>query len=267
MKKFYFLLVFLTNICLGIFAEEVIITNYSGRELNNFPIFISFDFKSPNLQLNTIEGEEFYYVQKTTNVGYFLLNIEPWQRKSFMLKENKIKLAEGVFFSKEDPLGWESEIAGFRMYDGKIDLYGKKKPCFFIKMIKEDKSIDIHNPTNPFGADILEKVAESLVGCGGLCYKEGDKYYNFGQPKKIEIIENKNLWNKFLDENNYLSFLQDFEYGEIEKSLGREVIRLALKDEEILGVCQIIGYSEKRKGLTIHHGPVIKMKIIKKNLS
>jgi len=75
---------------------------------------------------------------------------------------------------------------------------------------------------------------------------------------KIEIIENKNLWNKFLDENNYLSFLQDFEYGEIEKSLGREVIRLALKNEEILGVCQIIGYSGKRKGLTIHHGPVIK---------
>jgi lipid II:glycine glycyltransferase (peptidoglycan interpeptide bridge formation enzyme) len=73
---------------------------------------------------------------------------------------------------------------------------------------------------------------------------------------KIEIIDDKNLWNKFLDENNYLSFLQDFEYGEIEKSLGREVIRLALKDKEILGVCQIIGYQGKRKGLVIHHGSV-----------
>jgi hypothetical protein len=73
---------------------------------------------------------------------------------------------------------------------------------------------------------------------------------------RIEIIENKSIWNKFLDENNYLSFLQDFEYGEIEKSLGREVIRLALKDKEILGVCQIIGYKGKRKGLVVHHGPV-----------
>jgi hypothetical protein len=68
---------------------------------------------------------------------------------------------------------------------------------------------------------------------------------------KIEIIEDRNLWNKFLDENNYLSFLQDFEYGEIEKSLGREVIRLVLKDKEILGVCQIIGYQGKRKGSII----------------
>jgi lipid II:glycine glycyltransferase (peptidoglycan interpeptide bridge formation enzyme) len=78
---------------------------------------------------------------------------------------------------------------------------------------------------------------------------------------QIEIIENKNIWNKFLDENNYLSFLQDFEYGEIEKSLGREVIRLALKDKEILGVCQIIGYQGKRKGLVIHHGPVSNQEI------
>jgi len=189
MKKTYFLLLLLINMCFRVFTEEVVITNYSGRKFKNFPLFFSYDFKSPNLQLITDEGEE-YHVQKTMNGGYFLLDIEPWQRKSFILKENKINISEGVFFSKEDPLGWESEIVGFRMYDGKIDLFGKKKPCFFIKMIKEDKSIDIHHPTNPFGADILEKVAESLVGCGGLCYKEGDKFYNFGQPKKIEILEN-----------------------------------------------------------------------------
>jgi hypothetical protein len=76
---------------------------------------------------------------------------------------------------------------------------------------------------------------------------------------KIELIEDRNLWNRFLDENNYVSFLQDFEYGEIERSLGREVIRLALKDKEILGVCQIIGYQGKRKGLVIHHGPASRL--------
>ncbi len=74
---------------------------------------------------------------------------------------------------------------------------------------------------------------------------------------EIKIVEEKNIWNKFLDDNNYLSFLQDFEYGEVEKSLKREVIRIALKDnEKILGICQIIGYQGKRKGLVIHHGPV-----------
>jgi len=74
----------------------------------------------------------------------------------------------------------------------------------------------------------------------------------------VEIFNNKRLWNKFLDENNYLSFLQDFEYGETERNLGREVIRLALKNQEILGVCQIIGYQGKRKGLVVHHGPLTK---------
>jgi len=78
---------------------------------------------------------------------------------------------------------------------------------------------------------------------------------------KIEVIENKDLWNRFLDENNYLSFLQDFEYGEVEKSLGREIIRIALKDQEILGICQIIGYQGKRRGLVVHHGPVVKNEI------
>ncbi|GIW67424.1 MAG: hypothetical protein KatS3mg096_292 [Candidatus Parcubacteria bacterium] len=76
---------------------------------------------------------------------------------------------------------------------------------------------------------------------------------------EIKIFEDKNLWNRFLDENNYLSFLQDFEYGEIEKELGREVIRLGVFDNDnLIGVCQLIGYQGKRKGLVVHHGPVIK---------
>lgn len=76
---------------------------------------------------------------------------------------------------------------------------------------------------------------------------------------KIEFINNRNLWNKFLDESKYQSFLQDYEYGEIEKNLGKEILRLGIFDKELVGVCQLIGYKGKRgNGLVIHHGPIIK---------
>jgi lipid II:glycine glycyltransferase (peptidoglycan interpeptide bridge formation enzyme) len=79
---------------------------------------------------------------------------------------------------------------------------------------------------------------------------------------ELKIFENKFLWNEFLDQNEYLSFLQDFEYGEIEKSLGREIIRLGLlENNKLLGVCQLIGYQGKRKGLISHHGPVTNKKL------
>jgi lipid II:glycine glycyltransferase (peptidoglycan interpeptide bridge formation enzyme) len=82
---------------------------------------------------------------------------------------------------------------------------------------------------------------------------------------EIKIFENKNLWNKFLDDEGYISFLQDFEYGEIEKNLGREVIRLGIfRDSDLIGVCQMIGYKRKLSyGLVIHHGPVIKKDFFK----
>lgn len=73
----------------------------------------------------------------------------------------------------------------------------------------------------------------------------------------IKIIDDKNLWNDFLERNNYLSFLQNFEYGEIEKKLDREVIRLGLFEKELIAICQLIGYQGRRKGLVIHHGPVV----------
>lgn len=84
---------------------------------------------------------------------------------------------------------------------------------------------------------------------------------------KIELIENQNLWNSFLDQENYLSFLQDYEYGEVEKNLGREILRLGIFDKELVGVCQLIGYQAKRgKGLVCHHGPVIKKEFFEEGL-
>ncbi|BCX15504.1 MAG: hypothetical protein KatS3mg097_396 [Candidatus Parcubacteria bacterium] len=85
---------------------------------------------------------------------------------------------------------------------------------------------------------------------------------------EIKILENQNQWNKFLDDNNYLSFLQDFEYGEVEKNLGREILRLGIFENDLIGVCQLIGYQGKRgKGLVCHHGPVIKKEHFENGLS
>ncbi len=77
---------------------------------------------------------------------------------------------------------------------------------------------------------------------------------------QIKEISDKKIWNSFLDENNYLSFLQDFEYGEMEKELGREIFRFGIFEKnELVGVCQLIGYQAKRGNvLIIPHGPVIK---------
>ncbi len=84
---------------------------------------------------------------------------------------------------------------------------------------------------------------------------------------KIEPFENQNLWNSFLDQENYLSFLQDYEYGETEKNLGREILRLGIFDKELVGVCQLIGYQGKRgNGLVCHHGPVIKKEYFEEGL-
>lgn len=84
---------------------------------------------------------------------------------------------------------------------------------------------------------------------------------------EVKIFEDKEKWNSFLDKNNYLSFLQDFEYGEVEKSLGREVLRLAIFEKELIGVCQLIGYQGKRgKGLVCHHGPLIKKEYFEEGL-
>lgn len=84
---------------------------------------------------------------------------------------------------------------------------------------------------------------------------------------KINILENKNLWNSFLDKKKYISFLQDYEYGETERNLGREVLRLGIFDEELVGICQIIGYKGKKgNGFVIHHGPVIKKKYLANGL-
>jgi len=84
----------------------------------------------------------------------------------------------------------------------------------------------------------------------------------------VREINNHLMWNSFLDDIGYLSFLQDFEYGEVERSLGREVIRVGFfENNHLVGVAQLIGYQGKRgKGLVIHHGPVVQEGFLKEVL-
>jgi hypothetical protein len=98
---------------------------------------------------------------------------------------------------------------------------------------------------------------------------------------EVKILNNKEIWNSFLDKSKYISFLQDYEYGSVEENLNKEVLRLGIfiepqKNEienqnlknkkKLVGICQIIGYSGKRKGLVVHHGPVIKNPYFKEGI-
>lgn len=75
---------------------------------------------------------------------------------------------------------------------------------------------------------------------------------------KIENI-NEIEYKNFLKEFQPISFLQDYEWGEVEKELGREVFRFGIYSESLIGIVQIIGYKAKRGNfLLIPHGPLIK---------
>jgi lipid II:glycine glycyltransferase (peptidoglycan interpeptide bridge formation enzyme) len=82
---------------------------------------------------------------------------------------------------------------------------------------------------------------------------------------KIERIDEKDYKN-FVDNFETYSFLQDYEWGEVEKILGREVIRYGIYyDENLIGTSQIIGYKAKRGNfLLIPHGPLIKKEYYEK---
>ena len=82
--------------------------------------------------------------------------------------------------------------------------------------------------------------------------------------------ENKEKWNKFILENRG-SFLQSFEWGEIQERLGRKVFRMWLVDENIdegapIFSAQIIKHDLPfgKNYLYIPHGPIYRFGIIEK---
>src|SRR3989344_5209150 len=63
----------------------------------------------------------------------------------------------------------------------------------------------------------------------------------------IKPITEKLLWGKVLAGISHFSFLQDWQWGEVEQALGRYVIRLGIYEHhDLVGVCQMVGYRAKK---------------------
>jgi lipid II:glycine glycyltransferase (peptidoglycan interpeptide bridge formation enzyme) len=77
---------------------------------------------------------------------------------------------------------------------------------------------------------------------------------------KIKIISEKNLWQKFFDDNCSSSFLHSWEWGEFQQSLGYPIIRLGLfNDKNQLEAISLVIKIKSRRGnfLFVPHGPII----------
>lgn len=81
----------------------------------------------------------------------------------------------------------------------------------------------------------------------------------------IKEINNPSIWNNFFDQNDSPSFLQSWEWGEFQKSLGASIWRLGVYEEKkLLAVALIIKVSSKRgRFLFIPHGPIFDKEQIK----
>lgn len=71
-------------------------------------------------------------------------------------------------------------------------------------------------------------------------------------------INNKNEWEEFLLAVEEKTFLQSWNWGEFQKSLGEKVWRLGIYDNDLAGVAQAIKIRARRgRFLLVPHGPVI----------
>lgn len=77
----------------------------------------------------------------------------------------------------------------------------------------------------------------------------------------IQEIQEKETWNSFIETSDieFYSFLQSWEWGEVQKSLWKEILRLwAFQDGEVVWVCLIIKTNAKRgRYALIPHGPLV----------
>jgi peptidoglycan pentaglycine glycine transferase (the first glycine) len=76
---------------------------------------------------------------------------------------------------------------------------------------------------------------------------------------KIKIIDEKNLWQKFFDDNCSFSFLHSWEWGKFQQSLGYPIVRLGLfnNKNQLEAICLVIKIKIKRGSfLFIPHGPI-----------
>jgi len=88
---------------------------------------------------------------------------------------------------------------------------------------------------------------------------------------KIEEIKSEKIWENLLQEADCHSFLQTWQWGEFQKNLGNEILRLGLvdKNNRLLMISLVIKQRARRGNfLFIPHGPVFRkdLKAFKKPL-
>jgi len=78
---------------------------------------------------------------------------------------------------------------------------------------------------------------------------------------KVTEITNKKIWDKFLEEDykGFYPFFESWEWGEVQKKIGFEVIRIGLLDKEkLIGSVQIVKVNAKRGNyFHLRHGPIL----------
>lgn len=78
---------------------------------------------------------------------------------------------------------------------------------------------------------------------------------------EIQEIINKEIWENFLSQCSEKTFLQSWNWGEFQKTLGEKVWRFVFfENDELLAICLVIGVKAKRGSfLFVPHGPIIKL--------
>lgn len=75
---------------------------------------------------------------------------------------------------------------------------------------------------------------------------------------EIKPITDKTIWNDFLRKLSAHTFLQSWEWGEFNQSLGHKVFRFGFYDRELAGLVQTFLISARRgKFLFVPHGPLL----------
>lgn len=77
---------------------------------------------------------------------------------------------------------------------------------------------------------------------------------------KIQEIKDKKTWEDFLSKAVFYPLFQSWNWGEVQKKLGKDILRVGLFDSRIglIGVCLIIDVKAKRGHyLYLRHGPVL----------
>ncbi len=74
----------------------------------------------------------------------------------------------------------------------------------------------------------------------------------------IKEIHNQPTWNRFLLQNHPLSLFQVWQWGEVQKKIGNQVIRIGIyQDKKLIGIAGITFIKAKRGSfLHVRHGPV-----------